>query len=72
MTFLSRLCSYHGLEEMMSFILILGVVGAYNLLFALTRTSRIGWALTGLLSLAGMAGLIWLSARPCLPEAFGL
>ncbi|MBB5705617.1 hypothetical protein [Sphingopyxis panaciterrulae] len=56
----------------MSFILILGVVGAYSLLFALTRTSRIGWALTGLLSLAGMAGLIWLSARPCLPEAFGL
>src|SRR3546814_9446795 len=68
MTFLSRLCSYHGLEEMMSFILILGVVGAYNLLFALTRTSRIGWALTGLLSLAGMAGLIWLSARPVFPR----
>src|SRR3546814_7615243 len=72
MTFLSRLCSYHALEEMMSFILILGVVGDYNILFALTRTSGIGWALTGLLSLAGMVGLIWLSARPCPPEESGL
>lgn len=64
---LSQLCSHHGLDEMMSFIFVLGVVGAYSILFALTRTPRTGWAFIGLLSLASMAGLIWLSARPCLP-----
>jgi hypothetical protein len=51
----------HHLEDMLGLVIVAAVVGAYSLLFALTRRPWQGWAITALVAFAAMTALIWAS-----------
>lgn len=51
----------HHLEDMLGLIIVAAVIGAYSLLFALTRRPWQGWAITALVAFATMTMLIWAS-----------
>ncbi|HWV61660.1 MAG TPA: hypothetical protein VN034_13440 [Sphingopyxis sp.] len=55
----------YSLEEILGLILVAAVVGAYSLMFAVTRKPRRGWIVTAFVSFTLMAALI--SASP--PES---
>ncbi|WP_380872145.1 hypothetical protein ACFB49_30960 [Sphingomonas sp. DBB INV C78] len=62
------------LEDVLGLILVLGVVGLYSLVFALTRRPWFGWASTAIVSLLLMGFLIAISPRSgpsdaCMPDA---
>lgn len=57
----------YSLEEILGLILVAGVVGAYSLLFAVTRQPRRGWAIAACVSFTLMAAMIW--ASPSQPRA---
>ena len=51
----------YSLEEILGLILVAGVVGAYSLMFAVTRQPRRGWAIAACVSFTLMAAMIWAS-----------
>ncbi len=51
----------YSLEEILGLIVVAGVVGAYSLLFAVTRQPRRGWAIAACVSFTLMAAMIWAS-----------
>ena len=57
----------YSLEEILGLILVAGVVGAYSLMFALTRQPRRGWAITACVSFTLMAAMTL--ASPPQPRA---
>ncbi|WP_422062266.1 hypothetical protein [Sphingopyxis sp.] len=52
----------YSLEEILGLILVAAVVGAYSLMFAMTRQPRRGWVLAACVSFTLMAAMI--SASP--------
>lgn len=53
----------YSLEEIFGLILVAAVVGAYSLMFAMTRKPRGGWILTACVSFTLMAAMISASPR---------
>jgi hypothetical protein len=52
----------YSLEEILGLVFVAGVVGAYSLMFAVTRKPRRGWVIAACVSFTLMAALI--SASP--------
>lgn len=52
----------YSLEEILGLVFVAGVVGAYSLMFAVTRKPRRGWVIAACVSSTLMAALI--SASP--------
>src|SRR3546814_18409625 len=48
----------HSFEDVLGLIFVLGVVGAYSLLFAFTRRPRLGWIITAAIAFAAITILI--------------
>lgn len=53
---------HYSLEDILGLILVAAVVGAYSLMFAMTRRPRRGWILAACVSFTLMAAMI--SASP--------
>jgi uncharacterized membrane protein YecN with MAPEG domain len=51
----------YSLEDIIGLILVAAVVGAYSLMFAMTRRPRRGWILATCVSFILMAAMIWAS-----------
>ena len=49
------------LDEVLGIAVLLAVIALYSALFAWTRPNRLGWAATALISLFGIAVLVWIS-----------
>lgn len=48
----------YSLEDILGLVFVAAVVGAYSLMFAITRKPRRGWILTACISFTVMAALI--------------
>ena len=48
----------YSLEEILGLVFVAGVVGAYSLMFAVTRKPRRGWVIAACVSFTLMAALI--------------
>ena len=53
----------HSFEEVFGLIFVLGVVGAYSMLFAFTRRPSLGWIITAAVAFAALTLLIVISLR---------
>lgn len=51
----------YSLEDILGPIFVAAVVGAYSVMFAMTREPRRGWILAACVSFIFMAALIWAS-----------
>lgn len=51
----------YALEDILGLVLVAAVVGAYSLMFAMTRRPRRGWIVSACVSFTLMAAMIWAS-----------
>lgn len=59
----------HQLEDIIGLVFLLGVIAAYSLKFAVTRTRRLAWLSVAMLAIMAMAVLIGLSPRASAPAS---